>query len=114
MQLRRLLAEKKASDNAGESYRGYYLRTLSGGNFQSCDRRQDWWVTGSDEVLQALERRYDDIASENLEMVYVELRGRRQAPESSGPGSDFVAALNVGSFNPVSYTHLTLPTILLV
>ena len=98
-QLRRLLAEKNAADSSGESYRGYYLRTASGGNFQSCDRRQDWWVTGSDEVLQSLERRYDDIASENLEIVYAELRGRTEPPETSGPGSDFTATLNVTSLS---------------
>ena len=99
LQLRQLLAEKIASDSGGESYRGYYLRSASGGNFQSCDRRQDWWVTGSDEVLQALERRYNDIASENFEIVYTELRGRKQASQRSGPGADFIATLEVVSVN---------------
>lgn len=97
--LRRLLVEKRASDIAGESFRGYFVQTASGGNFQSCQRRQDWWVTGSDDVLQALLRRYDDITSENLEMVYIELRGRAAGAVSSGPGSDFVGSVDVSEIN---------------
>ncbi len=97
--LRRLLVEKRASDIAGESFRGYFVQTASGGNFQSCERRQDWWVTGSDDVIEALMRRYDDITSENLEMVYIELRGRAAGAVSSGPGSDFVGSVDVSEIS---------------
>lgn len=99
LHLRRLLVEKNATDVGGESFRGYYVRTASGGSFQSCDRRQDWWVTGSEEVLGALQRRYSDIAAENLEMVYVELRGRAGKPVENGPGADFVGAVEVATVN---------------
>lgn len=99
LQLRRLLAEKNVADTGGESFRGYYVSTASGGSFQSCDRRQDWWVTGAEEMLEALQRRYNDIAAENLEMVYVELRGRAGKAVDSGPGADFVGAVDVTTVN---------------
>ncbi len=98
-QLRRLLVEKNAADAGGESFQGFYVATASGGIFQSCDRRQDWWVTGTDETLDVLQRRYNDIAAENLELVYVELRGTTRERLDEGPGADFVSAVEVVTIN---------------
>lgn len=99
--LRDLLAEKRATDIAGEPFRGWYVQSATGASFQSCDHRVDWWVSGADEVLQLLTRRYDDITAEKREIVFVELRGEVMTAPSRGPGADFVAGIEVVSVNLV-------------
>lgn len=95
--LRQQLAEKITTDRIGRSYRGFYLQTQSGASFQDCDRRQNWWVTGDEATLQAIESRYREITSETLEMVYLEVRGHREAPLATEDGTEQVASLEVRS-----------------
>lgn len=73
--LRSLLIEQRARRISGNFYRGYYLQANGVGLFQSCDQRQDWSVAAVEAIQQRLTERYDELTTEALEMVYVELRG---------------------------------------
>ena len=87
-QLRATLIEQRASAASGKFYRGYYLQVNGAGLFQSCDQRQDWSVSASDDLQQRLAARYDELTVEALEMVYVELRGKVSAAENASVSSD--------------------------
>lgn len=73
--MRRQLSEKRANDANGAFFRGFYIEDGEGGIFQSCDRRQEWRLSGDTDILARVATRYDEIARDNLEMVYLEARG---------------------------------------
>ena len=98
-ELKRWLAQQRSVSRGGLSYSGYYLKTDSGATFQACDRKTDWWVTGSDTILEALDRRYADITSEDSGLMFVRLQGKLISAPNSGPGADFAAGLQVGKIN---------------
>ena len=98
-ELKRWLAQLRSVGKGGQSYSGYYLKTDSGATFQACDRKTDWWVTGSDTILEALDRRYADITSEDSGLMFVRLQGKLISAPNSGPGADFAAGLQVGKIN---------------
>ncbi len=69
------LSEKRANDANGTFFSGFYIEDGVGGIFQSCDRRQEWRITGESDVVAEIALRYDSIARDNLEMAYLEMRG---------------------------------------
>jgi len=73
--IRSQLSEKRASDNNGTFFSGFYIEDDQGGIFQSCDRRREWRTSGNVEILAEMARRYDAVAPDNLEMAYLEVRG---------------------------------------
>ncbi len=95
--LRRLLIERRARRVSGNFYRGYYLEANAVGLFQSCDQRQDWSVAAVEAIQQRLTERYDELTTEALEMVYVELRGVVAAAENEA----VPAALQINELNLV-------------
>jgi len=104
----RLLAQQRAVDKGGRGYSGYYVKTDNGALFQACDRRTDWWVTGTDSVLSALDRRYNDIEAQSVQvtdLLYIELSGDVTGAPGVGPGADYEAAIavrSIGLLRPVS------------
>ena len=98
-ELKRWLAQQRSVSRGGLSYSGYYLKTDSGATFQACDRKTDWWVMGSNTILEALDRRYTDISSGDFEVMFVHLQGTLTSVPDSGPGADFAAGLQVGKIN---------------
>ncbi|OED37668.1 hypothetical protein AB833_22630 [Chromatiales bacterium (ex Bugula neritina AB1)] len=96
-ELRKQLAERRVSNQSGNSFRGYYLRTADGSSFQACDRREEWRVTGNDQTLDIINRRYESLALDSLEMVYVELRGRVVTHADREAGSDLANTLVINS-----------------
>jgi len=103
-----LLAQQRAVDKGGRGYSGYYVKTDNGALFQACDRRTDWWVTGTDSVLSALDRRYNDIEAQSVQvtdLLYIELSGDVTGAPGVGPGADYEAAIavrSIGLLRPVS------------
>ena len=103
-----LLAQQRTSDKNGRSFSGYYLKAGDGALFQSCDRRTDWWVTGTDAVLSAIDRRYDNIDAQTVQatgLLYIELNGNVTSAPGTGAGADYIAAIDVrsiGLLRPVS------------
>ena len=111
-QLRSTLIEQRASVANGNFYRGYYLQANGVDLFQSCDQRQDWSVSASDEIQQRLAARYEALTTEALETVYVELRGQVSTAESASVSSDIqINELNL--IRPVLETDCQ-PTIAVV
>ncbi len=108
-----LLALQRANDKTGRSFSGYYVKTDNGALFQSCDRRTDWWVTGAESVLSALNRRYDSIEAQSIqpvELLYVELSGDVTGAPGAGPGADYdasIAVRRIGLLRPVSVQDCT-------
>jgi len=104
----RLLAQQRAGDKSGRGFSGYYVKTDNGAFFQACDRRTDWWVTGTDSVLSAIDRRYDAIEAQSLrgsDLLYIELSGNVTSAPGVGPGADYEAAIavrNIALLRPVS------------
>ena len=101
---KRQLAEIRSAAVAGRKLRGYYVKTNTGATFQACDRKVDWWVTGTQAVLAALDRRYTDASTRNLasvsdRLIYAELSGTIEAAPQQGPGADYQGALNVEGIN---------------
>ncbi len=97
------LAAQRVLVKDGRSYRGYYAKTSTGAAFQACDRKTDWWVSGSDAVLAALDRRYADISDQGFntasDLLYAELRGDVKAAPVTGSGADYSASLVVSQIN---------------
>jgi len=96
------LAAQRTKSKSGSSFRGYYVKTDSGAFFQDCERNTDWWVTGTETVLAALDRRFLDITVQSLadsDLLYAELRGNIIEQLADGPGTDYSAALSVRSFS---------------
>lgn len=91
------LSEKRASDANGLFFSGFYIEDNIGGIFQSCDRRQEWRITGDSVLLADIATRFDTIARDNLEMAYLEVRGDLgQKTDVSGlSGSLQVRSLNL-------------------
>ena len=91
------LSEKRASDVNGLFFSGFYIEDDIGGIFQSCDRRQEWRITGDSVLLADIATRFDTIARDNLEMAYLEVRGDLgQKTDVSGlSGSLQVRSLNL-------------------
>jgi len=106
--LTRSLAQLRVINKRGRSYHGYYVKTDEGALFQACDRRTDWWVTGTDSVLAALNRRYLDINAQRTvadDLLYAEVSGRVVRAPVSGAGADYDSALsisNIGLLRPVT------------
>ncbi len=97
------LAARRVLAKEGRSYRGYYVKTSTGAVFQACDRKTDWWVTGSDAIVSALDRRYADISDQGFntasDLLYAELRGNVRGAPASGSGADYRASLLVSQIN---------------
>jgi len=106
--LTRSLALRRAINKHGRSYSGYYVKTDEGALFQACNRKTDWWVTGSDSVLSALSRRYLDINAQRTvagDLLYAEVSGGVVSAPVSGSGADYESALfisNIGLLRPVA------------
>jgi hypothetical protein len=90
------LSEKRALDANGTFYRGFYIEDADGGIYQSCDRRQEWRMTGDGDILDEIATRYAAIDRDNLEMAYLELRGDRH---SASGDSGISGTLRVRSVN---------------
>jgi len=88
--MRDQLAEVTAARQHGAFFRGFYIEDNLGGVLQSCDRRREWRLQGEPDVLIPLSQRYDGITRDNLEMVYVELRGKLEpfATPAAGLGGN--------------------------
>lgn len=104
LELSRSLAEIRSTVKSGLNMRGFYVKTNSGATFQACDRKVDWWVTGSDAVLASLERRYADadtrdVATASGNLIYTELRATLDAAPESGPGADYTNVVRVEKIN---------------
>ena len=110
LELTRYLAAQRSRATSGTSFRGYYVKTEAGAQFQACKRRTDWWVSGSESVLSALDRRYLDIKAlspDDSNLFYAELQGELTEAPPDGPGTDFSAVLSVREINvlrPVAET----------
>jgi len=107
-ELTRLLAVQRSIVKSGRSFSGYYVKTDNGALFQACDRRTDWWVTGTDSVLSALDRRYNDIEAQSIQvtpLLYIEFSGNLTRAPGVGAGADYDAAIavrDIGLLRPVS------------
>lgn len=100
--LSQALATQRAYTRSGQSFRGFYAETAAGAVFQACDRKTDWWVTGDNTTLAALNRRYADINTQSVassNLVYMELRGNLTTAPVSGLGADYRASIEVRSFS---------------
>ena len=91
------LSEKRASDANGTFFSGFYIEDEAGGIFQSCDRRQEWRITGNSQLLGEIATRYNAIARDNLEMAYLEIRGDfgRKTDDPGFSGNLQVRSLNL-------------------
>jgi len=103
-ELNRSLAEIRSAAKGGLTMRGFYVKTNSGATFRACDRKIDWWVTGSETVLASLERRYVDANTRSVDastgnFIYAELRGSVAVAPGDGPGADYASALQVEQIN---------------
>ena len=109
-ELTHYLVAQRSRSTRGVSFRGYYVKTENGAQFQACERRTDWWLDGSESVLSALERRYLEIRSQSAgdsNLLYAELHGTLTDAPVNGPGADFSAVLSVREINllrPVTET----------
>jgi len=107
-ELLRLLALQRSISKSGRGYSGYYVKTDNGALFQACDRKTDWWVTGTDSVLSALDRRYNDIEAQSIQSagpLYIEFSGNVTGAPGEGAGADYDAAIavrKIGLLRPVS------------
>jgi len=111
------LSEKRVSDSRGNFFSGFYIEDGDGGIFQSCDRRQEWRLTGDSEILSAVASRYQAIARDNLEMAYMEIRGdfKERQRDAGFSGNLQVRSLNLlraiveADCAPVSLAKLSNP-----
>jgi len=101
------LSEKRALDANGTFYRGFYIEDADGGIYQSCDRRQEWRMTGDGDILDEIATRYAAIDRDNLEMAYLELRGdRHSASGDSGiSGTLRVRSVTVDSLGASGFLY---------
>lgn len=108
-ELTHYLAVQRSRARSGQFFRGFYTKIETGALFQSCDRSTNWWVTGAESVLAALDRQFLDIKSQSLtngDLLYAEVRGE-VGKASEGPAANFSSALSVhsiGILRPVAHT----------
>lgn len=108
-ELTHYLAVQRSRAKSGQFFRGFYTKIETGALFQSCDRSINWWVTGAESVLAALDRQFLDIKSQSLtdsDLLYAEVRGV-VGKASEGLAANFSSALSVysiGILRPVAHT----------
>lgn len=68
---------------------GYYVYGHEVNAIQPCGSKKSYWVMGSDEILHSMAYRYEAIADEPYEMIFVRVAGEYLAKATDGFAADY-------------------------
>lgn len=76
-------------------YKGYYIYGHEANTFQPCGQQTVYWVNGPTDVLDILQRNYNENTSRPYEEVFVELTGNIAGKASDGFAMDYDGQFSV-------------------
>ncbi len=78
-----------AKSKSSQLLEGYYIYGLEVNTFQPCGEKNVYWVTGSNETLQNLIKKYEQYSSHPYEEVYTKMIGRHIDKATDGFAMDY-------------------------
>lgn len=91
-----------ATQKSDKSVRGYYVYGAERNTFQLCGSDKRYWVEGVNTLIGELQQTYLNLASADLQLIYVVLAGETDDEAQTVAGHD-------GVFNITNMTEMRLP-----
>ncbi|SQD80723.1 hypothetical protein [Moritella yayanosii] len=86
---------------------GHYTYGHEVNSFRPCRTKQDFWVIGSNDILELMAKKYSALATKPYDEVFVEITGDVESKASDGFAMDYDGQIRVTKLVLMKKKHAT-------